>query len=201
MTYLGLWKNKILYFTWGSAILAALFSFNHGELMVLLEMYEDTRIFIPIFDLYTMVIIFIVSFAFTLFLIANLYLSNKLTTRELLNELLILSLIILTFFQLPLIVAFTVYFVMQHSLKVLIQEYTFLKNSKSMFSVRKFIFSLAPFSLMAIFFLAILFVLYSLGKLPVSVSLLVFILISTITIPHSIVMESFYSSEIKKIVE
>lgn len=194
------WKKRFLYFAWGSTLLSALFSLNHDGLIALLELYEDTRLFIPLFDQNILRLIFISCLGLTLFLLTKLYLSKKFTARELVYELIILGTILAVFYLLPLIIGFTIYFVFQHSLKVLVQEYNFLKNFKSMFSVKKFVLSLAPFSLITIFFLAILLVLYSFGRLPISVSLLVFILISTITIPHSIVMDSFYSSEIKKIV-
>lgn len=195
------WINKSLYFSWGSTLLSSLFSFNHDGLIALLDLYEDTRIFIPLFDHNNLNLIFTSSLGLTLFLLAKLYLSKELTARELFYELIILSTILAAFYLLPLIIGFTIYFVFQHSLKVMIQEYNFLKNSESMFSVRKFVLSIAPFSLMTIFFLVILLVLYRFGQLPVSVSLLVFIFISTFTIPHSFVMESFYSSKIRKIVE
>jgi hypothetical protein len=101
-------------------------------------------------------------------------------------------LIAIAFYLFSTLVGFTLYFIILHSFKVLIQEYDFLKRKTSIKGLLHFIQLLTPFTMLSIAGMAIIFsVIHFLG-LNVSIPLLLLILVSSITLPHSYVMDIFY---------
>ena len=72
------------------------------------------------------------------------------------------------------------------------EEFEFLKKKRNGFSILQFVQLLAPFTLLSIIGSVILIVITRLGDIGVSDVLLVFILLSLVTLPHSIVMDGFY---------
>lgn len=92
----------------------------------------------------------------------------------------------------PIIIGFTLYFVILHSLKVLNEEYRFLKASGVTQSLMGFIKLLTPFSLISLMGLFMLFGLIEFGILNISFGYCVLIMISSITLPHVFVMDKFY---------
>jgi hypothetical protein len=90
-------------------------------------------------------------------------------------------------------IAFSLFFVCLHSLKVMFQEYFYCKEKLQLNSVYQFVRLLLPLtiiSLMGIIF--ILIVVFKFDKLDL-IPYILLILLSCITIPHSFVMEKFYS--------
>ncbi|WP_420316285.1 Brp/Blh family beta-carotene 15,15'-dioxygenase [Ekhidna sp.] len=102
-----------------------------------------------------------------------------------------LCFIILIHLLLPFVLAFTLYFVLFHSLNAFKHQYKWLKTRKSNYDMSRFIGDLVGFSLLAI--LGILSLLWFLK--PESQTALItyfFILISLITLPHAITLDQFY---------
>ena len=73
------------------------------------------------------------------------------------------------------------------------QEYQFLKSDSDLFDFIDFIKVLAPYSLLSIFFTALIILLSYWSFIPYSIPLVSIIIISVITLPHAIVMHIFYN--------
>jgi beta-carotene 15,15'-dioxygenase len=174
-------QNKILksfvYFSWGTALLSGLI------------------IFISETSVYLYRLIFIVSIFSFLALSIFLVIFKSLLMKAIVKETLMLLLILVNFYCLPLLLGFTVYFCTLHSMQVLSDEFDFLKEKLRGFSAFYFIKLLFPYSIISV--LGILFLMgMSLLKIfPISATLLVFIVVSILTLPHSIVMDNFYSKK------
>ncbi len=95
----------------------------------------------------------------------------------------------------PLIISFVVYFGFWHALPSMMTEYKFLSSFKAYDSIKKFAFQLLPFSLISfigiglILFLGLKFLEYS------ELILLFFVMISLISFPHILYMDSFLKKQ------
>ena len=118
---------------------------------------------------------------------------KKINLDRFFSEIFLLFLIHATFYLFPFIIGFTLYFVALHSLKVMNDEYIFLKKETTNFKIFDFIKLLAPYSVLSICFTALLLVLSYNNIIGYSVPLLSIMIISVITLPHAIVMNVFYN--------
>jgi Brp/Blh family beta-carotene 15,15'-monooxygenase len=112
--------------------------------------------------------------------------------EELLIELLYFGLIHLAFFALPLLIGFTLYFILLHSIKVLKEEFVYLERKEESMQLPQFLKLLLPLTLLALFGGGLLIIFLELNLINISYPLLFLILLSAITSPHSLVMERFY---------
>jgi Brp/Blh family beta-carotene 15,15'-monooxygenase len=183
--------RAILYLCWGAAVIAALVLFNFHEVETLIASSE-TFLFAPIFKINIFLLIWICCLSIVLSALIYLGLFKKIDLERAGIELLLLLLIHLCFYLFPLIIAFTFFFVILHSFKVLNQEYAYLRQLRPQLNPVSFLLELLPFTILSIFGMAIIYMLLVSGWIPVSELLLSFILISVITLPHSVVMEYFY---------
>jgi hypothetical protein len=118
---------------------------------------------------------------------------ERINIERFFSEIFLLFLIHITFYLFPFIIGFTLYFVALHSLKVMNDEFIFLKNENQQFKLLDFIRLLAPYSMLSIFFTTILLLLSYHNIIDYSVPLLSLMIISVITLPHAIVMNIFYN--------
>jgi hypothetical protein len=75
---------------------------------------------------------------------------------------------------------------------VLSEEFDYLKAIRGSFDVKKFVKLLAPYTILSLVGCALLIGLSHFEIIGLSNILIAFILISALTLPHSIVMEDFY---------
>ena len=138
-------------------------------------------------------VLFYLTNSITIVAIVVLTIFKKINPERLLSETFLLFLIHLTFYLFPFIIGFTLYFVALHSLKVMNDEFIFLKKENTQFSILDFLKMLAPYSILSIFFTTILLSLSYLNYIPYSIPFLSIMIISVITLPHAIVMNIFYN--------
>jgi len=117
----------------------------------------------------------------------------SISNQQLMNEIFLLILIHITFYLFPIIISFTLYFIFLHSIKVLKQEFDYLKSLESDLNLLKFIKLLYPHTFLSIVFLVIFLLLMNFGYINISVFLFSIIGISVITLPHAIIMTNFYN--------
>ena len=98
-----------------------------------------------------------------------------------------------TFYLFPFIIGFTLYFVALHSIKVMNDEFKFLKDENNNFNIMSFLKLLAPYSILSIVGTSFLLILSYYNYIPYSIPFLAIIIISVITLPHAIVMNIFYN--------
>jgi len=186
-------KKRIIYLFWGFALLSNLIFYNNNELLLLSNQFIDTESFSNIFNVLIFKYIFYFSnlIIFSLLVYENYKLS--ISNQHLMNEIFLLILIHITFYLFPIIISFTLYFIFLHSIKVLKQEFDYLKSLQSDLNLLKFIKLLYPHTLLSIVFLMIFLLLMNFGYINISLFLFSIIGISIITLPHAIIMTNFYN--------
>jgi Brp/Blh family beta-carotene 15,15'-monooxygenase len=189
----------VLYLFWGVSILSGLVVYNHQEILEITNSASDLAGLANAFHLPTHQILLPIATAISLGTLLWLRAKKMLTTEKLMMEIYILALIHFSFYALPFLVGFTLYFVTLHSLKVLREEFSFLKARRLNFSVGKFLKLLLPFTLLSVVGSAFILLVSYLGWLQFSNILLILMLISVLTLPHSIVMEGFYQKLMQKV--
>lgn len=181
----------------GILVISSLIYYNQTELVKLSNMYVDTQVFTIIFkspiieiSFYSSIILFLL---FVLYEFA--FHNNKLD--DLFTILFEMILIHVTFYLFSVLIGFTLYFIFLHSLKVLKQEYQFLKKITKNLNPTKFIKMLFPFTALSIFFLIVFYIGILTGILNISTFLFLVIGISVITLPHVFIMANFYNSRVQ----
>ena len=186
-------KKRIIYLIWGFALLSTLIFYNNNELLLLSNQFIDTENFSLVFNVSIFKYIFYFS---NLIIISLLFFENyksSISNQQLMNEIFLLILIHITFYLFPIIISFTLYFIFLHSIKVLKQEFDYLKSLQSDLNLLKFIKLLYPHTFLSIVFLVIFLLLMNFGYINISVFLFSIIGISVITLPHAIIMTNFYN--------
>ena len=181
----------------GIIVISSLIYYNQNELVKLSNMYMDTQVFTSIFKSpFIEISFYSSSVLFLLFILFEfLFHSNKLD--DLFTILFEMILIHVTFYLFSVLIGFTLYFIFLHSLKVLKQEYQFLKKNTSNLRPTEFIKMLLPFTGLSIFFLIIFYIGIVIGFLNISTFLFLIIGISVITLPHVFIMANFYNTKIQ----
>lgn len=185
--------KQLLYLFWGISILSALIYFNMADIEQLMLQEEEFAVFRQFHQENLLFILFLGSSILSFTLMFLLHLKKELTLESFFMETLVFSLILICFFLMPLLIGFTLYFVILHSFKVLREEYFFLNSENKVSSVSDFIKLVSPFTLLSIFGILMIYasIHFELLELPYGYSLL--IIISSITLPHVFVMNRFYS--------
>ena len=124
----------------------------------------------------------------------QLFVLNKkgqISKSVLIQQFMKLMVIALTFVVLPFIVAFTLYFVLFHSLNAFKHQYEWLKERSKAYNKKKFLLDLSLFSALSIAGIITLLLIFR----PTSAQELAsyfFVIISVFTLPHSLLFDHFY---------
>lgn len=113
------------------------------------------------------------------------------------NDLLDLFVLPVLLYFSPLFVGFGVYFGFWHSLPSMISEYAYLSEFPQYQGIKKFIIQLLPFSLISLAGIGIVLFLGINSMEMGQLTLLFFVLISLISFPHVIYMDSFFKKSAK----
>jgi len=183
--------KHLFYACWGTLLLSAIIFYNYPECLSIFTsitwLDAESWLFKSIWS--TSLIISAVSMlALSVFLIVN----NKQNIKTLVEEWVILALLILLSIKANAVIAFAVYFGLWHSLRSLLIEYKTLSNIFSRYSIGQFLVNLAPFTLLAIFFLVISYFIFNHFSTQISLYMFFIIFISTLTVPHLFVMNDIY---------
>jgi len=181
-----------LYLLWGIFILTGLVYLNYSEVQTIMAQYPEFNAFGYFQEELFLRYLFWITGGATVVLMLILTVQKKLPTEAFFMEALVLCLIVGCFYLMPLLIGFTLYFVILHSLKVLREEYQFLKTEGEASSVINFIKTVAPFTLLSIAGIAFLFGIIYWDILQISYGYCLLIVISSITLPHVFVMNRFY---------
>tara|TARA_R110001592_G_scaffold72390_3_gene221228 strand:+ start:130973 stop:131887 length:915 start_codon:yes stop_codon:yes gene_type:complete len=183
--------KALLYFLWGSSILSALVVYNQVEIFQICGASQDLLQLLVVFQSPVFKLVLVISTLSFLLFFARF--AGRISLKNVAVELLILGLIHLSFFTQSILIGFSIYFATLHSMEVLQEEFDFLKTKIFNFNFVQFIWLLMPYTLLSLFGIALLLMLSYFTFLPMSGTLIVFISISALTLPHSVVMEQFYS--------
>lgn len=190
---------QALYTFWGISLLSAYVLFNLSEIHAVMDTYAEFGQFAPLHLKWPMLIIMLSSFMLLFGQLIYFTIQGRLSVEILMMELLVFGLILLCFYLMPLIIGFTLYFVVLHSFKVLREEYYFLNAQKITHSLAGFVKLVAPFSLLSILGIAFLYALIEWQFLEISFGYGLMVIISSITLPHVFVMDDFYQLLFRKV--
>ena len=186
--------HKIFYVSWGIALLSAFLNVKQIEIVALLNRYDDLRIFATTFDTSYLYYLHISSTVTVAFILLYLTITKQLLSGRMFFEFFMLILINVSFAALPVLLGFTLYFTFLHSLKVLEDEFNFLK-SKEHLHTWSFIKKLLPNTLISITATLLIFAGIYFDYINLSYGFVLLVLISSTTFPHVFVMEKFYNSQ------
>jgi len=190
--------QRCLYMAWGLAMFAALLYFNHEQLLQWTTVFSDLSTFAPFHQPTILLALWILSSMIVVSLGLYLAFRQMWPWEKLIMELFLAGLLLLGFMAFPFLVAFTLYFIILHALKVMREQYQFFKKEAIAASVGQYLSLILPFSLFSIGGTALLFSLSYWHILPISMPYLALILMSSITVPHAYVMERFYDFRLAK---
>ena len=183
----------IFYFFWGLCLLSTLMYYNVNELYDITSYFDDTIVLDKIYNKEKIGVFFYITNVVTILSIIALTYFKKINNDRLFSELFLLFLIHATFYLFPFIIGFTLYFVALHSIKVMNDEFKFLKDENNNFTIMSFLKLLAPYSILSIAGTSFLLILSYYNYIEYSIPFLAIIIISVITLPHAIVMNIFYN--------
>jgi Brp/Blh family beta-carotene 15,15'-monooxygenase len=190
--------HHMLYFAWGCSILCGLILYNMDAILSLASLSPDMLYLSAVFNKSMLSILLPASSILTIFLLIIISGKNQISSERFFFEIYLLFLIHVCFYILPPIVGFTLYFVILHSFKVLSEEFRYLQLRRNNFSLRAFIKLLLPFTLISIVGGGVMMFFAYHQLIGISNGLLVFVLISVLTLPHSVVMDNFYQKFVKE---
>lgn len=185
---------KGAYMSWGVCIISGLLLLNFNNLEILTEMTSAFQYLTnPIYQR-MLELSFGSSLFFLLITMIILLKQNRISLEKVFLESIILMVILLSFKIFSPLVGFTLYFVILHSIKVLEEEFTYLKSENLVRNILNFIQLLLPFSLLSIFGIFFIFALIYFQFIPFTYGFAFLIVISSITMPHAVVMQRFYGA-------
>ena len=168
----------LFYFFFGSLIFLILFTINAKEVSEVI--FDITEFYIPE-KAYGL--------SLTIFLIINfilLIINYKILRAQLFHQFILFSVMLIVFSFFELLPAFAVYFVFFHSIPSIIEQAEFLFEDSSAKSFKKFIIKGFAYWLIAIFFLAFLYLIVK-DKIDFSLGIF-FSFLAAITFPHVLVI-------------
>ncbi len=176
--------------SWGVMLLASIIYFNLAECMTIfssMEWLNTSWISVNLLVWSTLAssIIFIGLHSY-------FFIRSKITLAQYLFEGIVLLILISMAFWTSAVFTFTVYFGLWHSLRSLILEYETIKTTPA-YNWKAFIKDVIPFSVLGLFFLFIAYWTSMNFNLGISFYMIFIIIISTLTVPHLLVMYKLYT--------
>ena len=159
-------------------------------------MYSDTKVFESVFNSSIIEVSFYTSIILFLLLLLYEFVFNNNNIDDLFTILFEMILIHVTFYLFSVLIGFTLYFIFLHSLKVLKQEFQFLKKNTGDLTIKRFIIMLLPFTALSMCFLLVFYIGIVTGLLKISTFLFLIVGISVITLPHVFIMANFYNNKV-----
>ncbi len=189
--------RSFTYMIWGSTMVLGLLFGNWNETVTLLM--ENTVI--PLYTLEQLAtsrntlgkFIFASGFVTAVMLLRH-FQADDLSQKWLAQSVGSLILLILLFTQVPFLISFSVFFGLWHSLKVLHHEYQGLYSEGAIHSVKSFITSLLPLSIISYLGLAAFTAIWYGFELNGPLHLYVIIFIASLALPHSLIMDRMYAN-------
>lgn len=180
---------------WGMSVITLLLSKNIEQIEAFVTANSSSAFYQVILFYLENKMIFFFFLGLTLFSKMCYLIFNKINFRYFVKELFLFLTITLFMNFSTIIVGITTFFVFVHSLNVLEQEYNYLRGDDKDFSFFKFIKIIFPFSMLSYLMTGLLLLLNIYGIINISTASLLLILLSSVTLPHAVVMNIFYNAD------
>ncbi len=182
----------LTFFSWGLFVIITPVLFNYDVSSGIIS--ELTQSGILLLSPFTRFQIITSVFLFNLGLIGIQSLIHKRQAGIFHKELLNLLILYILFWQTPLLIGFTIYFVFWHSLGSIKDQIQFFRRQNPGYNVQHFIKQAAPFSVLALVFLVLLYGFQQFIQGPQGISVL-FMFISLITMPHLYLIDKLFHKQ------
>lgn len=183
--------SSCLYFLWGSFVILLMFTFNREDLLgidyhllALPQLYYDILGNARLYLVATSLLL--------LALFAILFINKRLSTSLVLREFYLLFLITCSFMILKPFIAFSVFFILIHSMQAIQQEFEFCKQQKIANHPLQFILLFLPLTISSLLVVGGFIAGLSYFNYSSFIPFALLILLSCVTIPHCFVMDKFY---------
>jgi Brp/Blh family beta-carotene 15,15'-monooxygenase len=133
--------------------------------------------------------LFIVNVWLAVFLFFNDWISKK----DFVLQLIGISLLLLSFYWLPLIIGFTVYFVFWHSYGSMIDQIRFIKSKDDSFTWWRYYLNALPITIIAVLMIIGALKINTVLSTDLSIVEVFFVLLSMFTLPHILLIEQLYA--------
>ncbi|MDX1629756.1 MAG: Brp/Blh family beta-carotene 15,15'-dioxygenase [Fulvivirga sp.] len=184
--------KHFIFFCWGSFVLSTIITLNFTECSEIFSSLQPLKS--SQWMVYSIWWWLMIGSGLTLSVFYFiLYFNKSLTYRELIFEIIVLLILITLSYYASAVYTFAIYFGLWHSLRSLIIEYKSL-NASGRYSAVEFIRAILPFSLLALIFLLISYYITENYIPGLSAYMLFIIVVSTLTLPHLIVMHDLYDN-------
>lgn len=186
--------NLVMNGSWGAMILLLLFHFNKDILIESTSNFTAIPASLTWMFLNSTILLIVCSIIFSSILLIK-FLKKELKLEAILFELFLIGVIAASFTVLDPFIAFSLFFVIIHSIEALTHELNYFKTSLGITKLRNFIASLIPFTVISLVGIGLLLTLMSFLGYYNYIPLVSLILIASITAPHSFIMNKFYTTE------
>lgn len=184
--------SRYLYLTWGLGVIYSFIYFNVEELNGLIALHDDLKTLRPLFSENLSRYTWLTLNGLTLTMMLAFWIKGMLDLQKMASEIFILLIIVATAKLFSFLVGFTAFFVIVHAFNVMGHEFEYVKQKNADIGLGEFITQLIPLSFVSFIGISMLFAAVYFGWIAISYPLLVLIMISSITLPHAYVMETFY---------
>jgi len=185
-------QRYIIFMTWGLTILVGMLAIKYPDIVTILDKVDGFKYLSYYPSKSSLYVIAISNLALTVLGLIYITFNKQIRRTSLVFELFMIILIGFSFYLFPLLVAFALYFVILHSFKVMKDEYSFLLKARIIRNISSFIKLLLPFTLLSLFGLIGFCIAIYFDILIIAYEQVIIIFISSITLPHAIVMQRFY---------
>ncbi len=179
---------------WGSVVLLGPLILNYTHLKTSFDSMSSSHL--PDISQWVQVSVGVALIMLALSHAFLLALSYRIQRTQLIQLILQLAIISTLYLILPFLVAFTAYFIFFHSWNAFKHQYTWLASINSNYSIKRFAKDLLLFSSIAIASLIALICAFR-PDTWVGLTVYLLIVISVITLPHTLLFDQFYSARAK----
>lgn len=190
--------KKFLYTIWGVTLITGLIHLNIQEIKSLTGEFDEFSTLQSFHNPLVFEVAYLVSLTMLVVLWGIFILNKKLTIQQVSIEALVVMLIQVSFFVTPLLIGFTLYFIILHAFKVMQEEYRYLQMRSLVENQIEFVKMLLPLTFISVVGILGLFVVVRVGWLDWSYGYVLLVSISAITAPHVFVMNKFYDHYVKE---
>ena len=184
--------KTLLYGAWGLSLLIGLLVYRRQEVIDRYLAPTELQAVIPYLSWEVLLGLLVGTIVLTLVTLVILTRYRLLQPQQLFSELFVFALLHLSFYLLPALISFTLYFVLIHSLGTIQEEVGFLRQLYAKVGLKRLAISFLPLTLISLFGIIGLLTLSHFSLLPYSIPFILFALIAGLTLPHSLVMTLFY---------
>jgi len=184
--------SGLLYVTWGFLVLLLAFGFNQIELTEFSNGWLSNISVFPLLIKHAITASFIFLVLFAMILIYS-FKKSYISLSKIFQESYLLALISISFYLFNTVVGFSLFFLFIHSLKVIQQEFKFCTTKLEVSNMLSFVKLFLPLTFASIFGIAAVLTVTYLTGYQQMIPYVLIIMLSSFTIPHSLVMDRFYS--------